>query len=259
MNYLGFTCRWFDYSIDQVTYFIIISCLVACTAAYLINNIEIEVSSKYQKDANQCCSLSLLLMSPVATEFVARVGDVFDTSDVALLWNIEGTRKYSSFEDIVRGANHLDHFHSYYKSSAAASALQDAMGSETQMSDNTIDMHADQGLFIAFVPALLIDDGNHEGISSVVESAKAGEFLIQLKDGTVWPVDFGTGDEVVFMLGDGVEQYFNPKYDGPALRAAPHAMTMPDHEPSQARAWYGRMFLPPDEALNERQGVSFGR
>ena len=61
------------------------------------------------------------------------------------------------------------------------------------------------------------------------------------------------------MLGDGVEQYFNPKYDGPPLRATPHAMTMPEHEQGQARAWYGRMFLPPDEALNERQGVSFGR
>jgi hypothetical protein len=171
---------------------------------------------------------------------------------------MEGTRKYSSFEDIVRGASHLEHFHSYSKTPATVATDSKNSGkiasSPSQMS---IDMHADQGLFIAFVPALLVEDSDTG--SSIVEGASAGEFLIQHKDGSVARVDFGSGDEIVFMLGDGVEQYFNPKYHGPSLRAAPHAMIMPEHEPRQARVWYGRMFLPPDEALNEQQGVSFGR
>jgi len=189
------------------------------------------------------------LVADVATSFMARVGDVFDTADVALLWNMDGTKKYSSFEDIARSARHLEHFHSY-RNNAPSRGDGDAM---------SIEMHADQGLFIAFIPGFLVEDDAATGTSSVVEGASAGNFYLQARDGSVSTVDFGTGDMLVFMLGDGVNQYFNDKFQGPELYAAPHAMSMPSHEENQARLWYGRMFLPPDEALNERQGKSFGR
>ena len=61
------------------------------------------------------------------------------------------------------------------------------------------------------------------------------------------------------MLGDGVNQFVNPRYhNGPPLRAVPHAMRMPDQAASEARVWYGRMFLPPTDALSHREGVSYG-
>ena len=165
-----------------------------------------------------------------------------------------GDKKYSSFDDIARAANHLEHFHSYRRGQA-----QD-INDDASEGLLSIDMHADQGLFIAFVPALLVEDEAAPNSGArVVEGASVGQFYLKHRDGTVAEVDFGDGDELVFMLGDGVEQYFNDKYDGPNLRAAPHAMVMPQHAPQQSRAWYGRMFLPPDEALNERHGLSYAR
>lgn len=184
----------------------------------------------------------------MATSFLALLDEIFDTDGVALLWNVDGTKKYTTLEDIARAADHLEHFHSY-KNIDSLHQKDDVL---------SIDMHADQGMFIAFIPALMIED-DEQGNARVVEGANAGDFLLQTRDGSVSVVDFGDGDGIVFMLGDGVDQYFNAKYDGPALRAAPHAMVMPEHSPNQARVWYGRMFLPPDEALNEIQGVSFGR
>ncbi len=42
------------------------------------------------------------------------------------------------------------------------------------------------------------------------------------------------------------------------LRAAPHAVSMPVHKESQARVWYGRMVLPPFDALHPDHGQTFG-
>ena len=64
------------------------------------------------------------------------------------------------------------------------------------------------------------------------------------------------------MLGDGVNQYINPKIKDTAqnlrLRAVPHALVMPDHDDEEVRVWYGRMVLPPDEAFNEATMLTFG-
>ena len=35
-------------------------------------------------------------------------------------------------------------------------------------------------------------------------------------------------------------------------------MTMPKSGGGSARLWYGRMFLPPNDAISERHGISFG-
>ena len=79
------------------------------------------------------------------------------------------------------------------------------------------------------------------------------------------------------MLGDGWEQWLSPGLTAP-LRAAPHAMTMPRAAPSAAaaaqappphtpppppsellRLWYGRMYLPPSDALLPPHGFPFER
>eukprot|EP00798_Chlamydomonas_sp_ICE-L_P017150 gene17150-23460_t len=88
-----------------------------------------------------------------------------------------------------------------------------------------------------------------------------GSFYLQRRDGSRAVLDFGpSGDVLVFMLGDGVDMYINPYLpEGVApLRAAPHAMIMPRHAATESRVWYGRMFLPPADALVESNGVSSG-
>ena len=85
-------------------------------------------------------------------------------------------------------------------------------------------------------------------------------FQVQLRDGRTVTADFGTGDVLVFMLGDGVNQFFNAKYrSGPGLYATPHSFTMPSAAEAVARAWYGRMILPPADALSEQHGLSYGK
>jgi hypothetical protein len=64
-------------------------------------------------------------------------------------------------------------------------------------------------------------------------------------------VHFDETDDLVVMLGDGVNQYINPKIaNGVSLRATPHSLSMPTQDESYARAWYGRMVLPPAQATH---------
>lgn len=189
------------------------------------------------------------LVAEVAGVFVQRVDEAFNTERNALLWDVNGTTAFRGFEDIVQGATHLEHFHSYH--------LPEGPSNDDQLS---IDMHADQGLFIAFTPALLVEDAP-DGSAAVLEGGDAGAFLVELPGEGAAKADFeGDRDVLVLMLGDGVDHYINAKaQDAAPLRAAPHAMVMPRHTAAQSRVWYGRMFLPPDDALNEKSGLSFAQ
>jgi hypothetical protein len=94
----------------------------------------------------------------------------------------------------------------------------------------------------------------------VPEPLKEG-FYVELKDGTQALVQFDDMDDLVFMLGDGVNQYINPGMhdnNGLKLRATPHAVVMPDQDNDEARVWYGRMVLPPPAAIHPEHGISFG-
>jgi len=141
--------------------------------------------------------------------------------------------------EVIKQGDHLEHFHSYY--TPDASPLDGNDGED----DTTIDWHIDQGLVLLFTP------GQQNG-------AATSGFFIQLKDGSAVEVDFDEAvDDLVVMLGDGVNQYFNPvlKEEHNRLRAVPHALTLPkttadaDTNDSKPRLWYGRMVLPPSGAL----------
>lgn len=191
------------------------------------------------------------LVSETAEAFTRRMGELFTPAGRPFLYNMEHSKKFASFEEIASAAEHLEHFHAYSRLSqdAAATAIKDG---------STIDMHADQGIFIAFTPGLMVDQPS-DGFARVTGSSP-GTFYVERRNGSRAVADFGpTGDVLVFLLGDGVDQYINPYLtQGPVLRAAPHAMVMPRHAPTEARVWYGRMFLPPSEALSEPAGISFG-
>jgi len=94
----------------------------------------------------------------------------------------------------------------------------------------------------------------------------ARDFFIQLpgQDNPVL-VEFQEDDDLVVLIGDGVNQYVNSKIAGSGssfrgfqLRAVPHALSIQQNQ-QQARVWYGRMVLPPATAIHPEHGMTFGK
>ena len=163
----------------------------------------------------------------------------------------ESSAAYDTLADVVKNGEHLEHFHSYQK-----------MMTSEEITKETIEMHVDQGLFLVFTPGRLADASP----SSLFDDRKTtltDGFYIQLADGARAMVNFDPEDDLVILLGDGVNQYLNRKIQ-PTMRAAPHALLMaPMTESSKpeaaARVWYGRMVLPPANAIHpDYQDVTFG-
>ena len=152
-----------------------------------------------------------------------------------LLKDVTGEQGYN-LGDIITQGQHLEHFHAYSKRE----------DSSTTPADNTIDWHTDQGLMLVFSPGL------------VQGQPSKRDFFVTLKDGTHAVMEFDNKDELVILLGDGVNQYVNnhPSNEQQLqLRAVPHALSM--HTAEDARVWYGRMVLPPAQALHPKHKMTF--
>lgn len=134
-------------------------------------------------------------------------------------------KKYDSLERIFADGDHLEHFHVYYPSSNG--------------DHKTLDWHIDQGLALIFTPGQFVQD----------KEAPTGGFYIQLADGTETQVDFEPQDDLVLMLGDGVNKFINPRLTSSKLRAVPHALDLSSIG-GNTRAWYGRMVLAPVHVLD---------
>jgi len=183
------------------------------------------------------------LVGGVQRTFARNLGAMLEFGGKPLLVTKDGAA-YETLESLFENGDHLDHVHSYH------------LQRTHQRSDmHTMDLHTDQGLCIAFAPALMVEEvagGALRGSGKV-----AGKFHVQLQDESIVEVGL-RDDELIFMLGDGVNQYINPKkLDGPELRAVPHALTMPQHVSNEWRVWFGRMFLPPGDAVSEEHGMTF--
>lgn len=174
----------------------------------------------------------------VTQAFADRVQESFFAMSEALatkpLLSTRNGMTFDTFSDVVENGEHLEHFHVYDKEPNDAD------------DDETIELHTDQGLFIVFTPGLLI------GLQQS-SARKSSGFFIKLADGSVEEVEFGQEDELVIMLGDGVNQYINDHVntvDGKqALRAVPHMLRMESTQ-AESRVWYGRMVLPPVDAIH---------
>jgi hypothetical protein len=192
------------------------------------------------------------LVTRVSSEFGARLGElVSKRGGFSPMPRAAGTAEaYGQVSDIFQHGKHLEHFHSYH-----------APMRNADVRPTTIDFHRDQGLCIAFSAALLVQqDGAGAHGDALPTDRSTGEFQIELRGGERVTAEFPS-DHLVFMLGDGVDQYVNRDGyagEGLALRAVPHAMTMPDHALSEYRSWYGRMFLPPEDAVDEAHGITYG-
>jgi len=192
-------------------------------------------------------------VAQVTTAFATLLATILHLEDDSkpLLTTNEGDYSFESIQDVVENGEHLEHFHSYEKKTKTHEELQD---------HETIDIHTDQGLFIAFTPGLLIGE-TFTSTSQAQDSQISQGFYIELQDGSRVMVNFDEKDDLVFMLGDGVQQLINPRLteDSPNLRPTPHALTMPTTTNDLARVWYGRMVLPPVDAIHPMHGdTTFG-
>jgi hypothetical protein len=128
---------------------------------------------------------------------------------------------------------------------------QDMQGGD--VAEETIGMHADQGLFIVFTPGRLLHRQDPLKKAEITSG-----FFMELPDGTVDEVEFSDKDDLVIMLGDGVNQYINEKLPShKKLRAVPHKLNMESHSDSYTRVWFGLMVLPPAIAIHPSHGITF--
>ena len=104
----------------------------------------------------------------------------------------DGHGNYDNIKEIVEGGTQLEHFHSYQKEGSNIKKNVD----ET----TTIDFHTDQGFFIAFTPGLIISSDTSQDIEL------SDGFYIQDSNGDKLLMEFTSDDDLVFMLGDGVNQ-----------------------------------------------------
>lgn len=185
------------------------------------------------------------LVQEVTQAFAARLqGLVLDddssttTSEPLLLTRGAKETAYLGLTHAVQHGEHLEHFHAYEHLVAEQQHQQqpESSSSPDDDSDNnmgmpTVDWHLDQGLFLVFTPGLQ-------------EGKPSDGFYVQLPDGSQEMVQFEAQDDLIILLGDALHQILNPKLTEP-LRIPPHALTVPQGQ----RVWYGRMVLPPADAL----------
>ena len=111
---------------------------------------------------------------------------------------VEG-HDYAAIQDVVAGGEHLEHFHSYQKGRKVDENEEDSKGNENE---TTIEFHTDQGFFIAFTPGLLVSD--YDSSEKALELSDG--FYVQDSNGGKFLVKFNEEDDLVFMMGDGVNQ-----------------------------------------------------
>lgn len=202
--------------------------------------IDHNTSSEVCESFNQAGDSFRSIVSTVTQAFANRLSDFFDLNGNTNepLLSTATNFPFPSLASIVENGEHLEHFHEYQKL-------------EQSEEEETIEMHTDQGLFIAFIPGRMIDHADP------TKTKLTSGFFIEEQDGTVVEVTFDKEDDLVFMLGDGVNQYVNDRLFK-KLRAVPHTLLLAPHDKKKSRVWYGRMVLPPVDAVHPAHDVTFG-
>lgn len=155
-----------------------------------------------------------------------------------------GVKDRGSYRQILSGANHLEHFHVYTKSSDTSGGDSkdqnlNAGGNDiesTKKETSTLDYHTDAGFFLSFVPAMNCHSHTIDNGSFYVEGQKE-------------PLIFAE-DEVVIMMGAGAQYWLPSRETGGEVHekksypflAASHALRLSQ---GTHRTWYGKMHLLP--------------
>ncbi|KAL7514166.1 hypothetical protein ACHAXN_013268 [Cyclotella atomus] len=186
---------------------------------------------------------------------ISQVVDLF----VDALDNKKGEGKHTSdgyYRDVLRSANHLEHFHVYTKDGAddyyyyygettngkdnvaAQQPTTDELNDSRTPIPTTLDYHTDAGFFLSFVPAMDCHSLSVDNTSFYIQSQEE-------------PLRFEE-DEVVILIGAGAQYWMNNNNahhdelttteDDEEFVAAPHALQL---LPNAHRSWYGKMHLLP--------------
>lgn len=149
---------------------------------------------------------------------------------------------YNTFTDLLDHGSHLEHLHTYYST-----------GSSPYSADAkpTLDVHMDSGLFIAMTTGLWSDDSSINSAHGVYIETPTG-VLARMES---------SDNALIIMVGDGGARWLAPKL-GASLRAVPHALLADViHAQStnkiRTRSWYGKMFLPPKDAIIHDLSMTF--
>ncbi|KAJ1452897.1 hypothetical protein M885DRAFT_619504 [Pelagophyceae sp. CCMP2097] len=138
-------------------------------------------------------------------------------------------RDYTSYADVFGLGDQLEHMHAYYGADVAEAA---------EPAPSTLETHTDAGLLLATIL------GREDGGESLFE--------VDLGDGAGLVAVRPAPDSVIFMAGDGGNAWLA---EGAQFRAAPHRLWIRQRGALETRAWYGRMYLPPADAIVRSSGL----
>lgn len=199
-----------------------------------------------KSSAEEALSPSCVKFSENLNDFRSKVGEVTkafaerltaemgNSYTMPIMTTEDGEGSFETIADIVSSGEHLEHFHSYQK-------VEDPERKDASLrsrTEQTIELHTDQGFFIAFAPGLMVThttEGKPDLESDLYETEG---FYIEKADGSTAHVHFSADDDLVFMMGDGANQYVNPMItNSRTLRAVPHSVSLNAHEDNLSRAW----------------------
>lgn len=183
-----------------------------------------------------------------------------DTPVIALSTRSDDDRAYVGLEQLVRYGEHLEHFHAYHRPPARSEEEEEETVEDRDPRDHdrrgpqedlTIPWHTDQGLFLVFTPGMIHD------------TASRG-LRVRFSNGTATEVRFDAGrDDLIVLMGEAMRAVLRGDVTGGGEQhdhdddvwVPPHALTVPHHDEAVTRrddaprVWYGRMVLPPADAL----------
>lgn len=131
---------------------------------------------------------------------------------------------YRSYSDLIAHGEHLEHLHVYYPSE------------NPTLDQPTIDMHTDNGIMIAMTT------GYYRGENIADDRG----LYVELPNGQVCKASLDD-DSLVIMVGAGA-RWLSPIL-GASLRPVPHALVSGMTNQGSSRAWFGKMILPPVDAI----------
>mmetsp|Transcript_37342 Transcript_37342/g.66857 ORF Transcript_37342/g.66857 Transcript_37342/m.66857 type:complete len:630 (-) Transcript_37342:75-1964(-) len=150
----------------------------------------------------------------------------------------------NSYVDAVLRAEALEHFHLFQHD-----------GERDEAAEPAIQLHSDMGLFIIMTAAEYVELTSGE---RVVGGGPQTGFYLELASGEMVQPVIQPGSLLV-MNGDGAEKWVRLSKGAFTRPYSPaHEVILPEME-GLARVWFGRMFLPPSDAVHVEDGrLTFG-
>jgi len=132
---------------------------------------------------------------------------------------------YDTLTQLMHAGEHLEHVHAY--------ETEEEESHSTRRNNPSLPRHTDAGLMI----------------SMVGDYGDAATLSLELPDGRVVDVD-DDDDAILFLVGQGAVSFLSR--GSLLLRPAPHAVKV-----HRDRLWYGKMWLPPADALVKSSGLTW--